>query len=101
MGRYGSTGSGELDTSQLLSSSPAFLTSLVVYTDGVNDTDVIIYDHASSSTGRIAGKITTPGGQDYGGKNWPANAPNRCSNGIYVVVSGTGGSCIVEYQPCG
>lgn len=101
MKKYGSTGSGEISSSQQLISSAGFLTSLMGYTDGVNDVDVIVYDNASSATGRVVGKVSIPGEKNSFFKNWPSNAPNRCGNGMYVQISGTGGSCIVEYQPCG
>ena len=96
--KYGSEGSGELSSSQAVITVAGFLTSLMVYTNGVNDVTVKIYDHATAASGRIAGKFTVTGDENGGGRNWPASAPNQCFNGMWAEITGNGGSCIVEYQ---
>ena len=99
--RYGSVGSGEIGASAVVYAGACFITSLMVYTDGINDVTVKVYDNAAAAAGRVAGKVPVEGASDYGGRNWPANAPNRCGNGLYAEIVGVGGSCIVEFQKCG
>ena len=89
-------GSGEIDSSQSLYSNRCSLTSLMVYTDGVNDVTVILYDNASEASGDIVAKIPVSGENDYGGRIWPGNG-RRCVNGLYAGLDGTGASCIAEY----
>lgn len=90
------TGSGEISSSQSLYSNRCSLTSLMAYTDGVNEVTVILYDNASAAAGTIVGKIIVAGENDYGGRIWPGGG-RRCLNGLYASLSGTGASCIAEY----
>jgi hypothetical protein len=70
------------------------LAGIIVITDGVNDCKVIIYDGTSTS-GTVKYETTVKGADHYGGRIW--TFPLMIQTGIYVVVSGTGGSYILEY----
>ena len=94
---FGCEGSGLLSASQSITTAPGFLTSLMVYTDGVNDGEVILYDSKNGATGKVIAKIPVPGELNYGGRNWPESAFIQYKDGIYAALSGSGASCIVEH----
>ena len=93
---FGCDGSGEITASKSICSGPGYLTSLMVYTDGVNDVTVTLYDNASGAIGDILTIIIVAGTSDYGGRNWSESAFRKFTDGVYAVLSGTGVSAIVE-----
>lgn len=95
MSYFACSGSDEVDTSKIINSGRCFLTSLMVYTDGVNDVTVTLYDNTAAS-GTVVAKIIVTGANDYGGRIW-GKFPRKCSTGIYGDLSGVGGTFIVEY----
>jgi hypothetical protein len=66
-----------------------------VNTDGTNAATVTIYDNTSAA-GNILAKFVVPGTSLYGGRNWIR--PVGAKIGLYAQISGTGASCIVEYD---
>ena len=70
------------------------LAGILIMTDGSNDAKVIIYD-GTSTAGTVKYETTVKGADHYGGRIW--TFPLMMNAGIYVVVSGTGGSYILEY----
>jgi hypothetical protein len=72
----------------------AALAGIIIMTDGTNNCKVIIYDGTSAS-GTVKYETTVKGADHYGGRIWVF--PLAMQVGIYVVVSGTGGSYILEY----
>jgi hypothetical protein len=94
---FGCDGSGELSASQSITTLPGFLTSLLVFTDGVNDGQVILYDSKNGATGKVLAKIPVPGELNYGGRNWSESAFRDYKDGIYAALSGSNASYIVEH----
>jgi hypothetical protein len=58
---------------------------------------VTVYDaaEATTSTSLKVTEIKVDGGDYLGGWSW--NHPRKIKNGIYITVSGTGASAIIEY----
>lgn len=94
---FGSDGSDEITASQSVQTSAGFLSAFMVYTDGVNDATVTLYDSKNGASGKTLAKLIVSGDSDYGGRIWPERAFRKYINGIYANISGTGASCIVEY----
>ena len=92
-----STSSGEKTADSVVYSKKAYITSVLVVTDGTNDARVIIHDNASSAAGKVMLEQTVVGADNYGGRNW--SFPVLCRDGIYADVNGTGASYIIEYIP--
>lgn len=88
-------GSGEISASKLIYNGPCFLTSLMVYGDGVNDADGIVYNN-TTAVGDVAAKITVDAPLSYGGRDY--RRPRWCPNGLFAELSGTGVSAIVEWM---
>lgn len=91
-----SESSGEQTASAQIYSGECYVSKIWVITDGTNDAKVIIYDSKTGS-GKVVGEITVNGGSQFGGVANPY--PVHHNNGIYVTVSGSGASYIVEYIP--
>jgi len=87
-------GSGELSASKIVESGSCFLSALRVYTDGVNDVTVALYN-SNSATGEVVDKLIVNGEDNYGGGE--KQRVKRCRNGLYAYLSGTGGSMIVDF----
>lgn len=87
-------GSGEKIADAVVYSKKCYITAVEVITDGSNDAVVVIYDSPTGANGSVIKEITVAGGDNYGGRNWVF--PRKC-DGIYVDVSGTGASYIIEY----
>lgn len=83
---------GELTSSKKILSTSGLLTSILVITDGTNAATVILYD---GQGGKMLGKWGVAGATLYGGRNWIV--PVQFDNGLYISISGTGASAIVEY----
>lgn len=72
-----------------------WITGLQVVTNGSNDATITVYDGTSTS-GKMIGTYYVPGAL-YGDRAvW--TFPRRADGGIYVTVSGTGASAVIEYR---
>ena len=91
----GAVSSGEQTADAAIYADAAWLTGIWVITDGTNDAKVIVYDNASAASGTVIGEITITGSGNFGGRDFPF--PVKMYNGIYVDVTGTGASYIIEY----
>ena len=92
------TGTYELITSTQISTKPGAVVSIEVLTDGSNDATGILYD--VDAVGDIAAtnklqEIVVKSGMIFGGRTW--EIPRRFGVGLYLALSGTGASAIVEY----
>jgi len=87
--------SGEENSSQAIYSGECLLAGVKVFTDGTNAATVIVYDNTEAS-GKVVDKYKITGSENYGGTIY-GKAPLIIENGIYVSVSGTGASFIVNY----
>ena len=94
-GFQGAKSSGEKTSDAAVVASGGFLTSVYVITDGSNNAKVIIYDNASAASGTVLLEMTVIASDQYGGRSWVF--PAEFYNGIYVDVTGTGASYIIEY----
>jgi len=86
--------SGEQTSDAAILSEHGYICGLLVITDGTNDAKVVIYDNTAGS-GTVKWEQTVIGGDNYGGRAWAR--PVEFNIGIYVDVTGTGASYIVEY----
>ena len=91
-----SISSGILASSSVVYAKPCKLTDLAVYTDGTNQVTAILYDNATAASGTVIGKVIVPGAALNGGLVIPI--PVRAQNGIYISLSGTGGTAVVFYN---
>lgn len=89
-----STGSGEQTADALIYTGRCALASILIITDGSNNAKVVIYDGTTAS-GTVIYETTVLSTDHYGGRNW--TFPVQVAQGIYVDVTGTGASYIVEY----
>ena len=85
--------SGELDATASVVAGPCALASVLVITDGTNDGKVVI-DDSTDGSGTVKYETTVVGANNYGGRNW--TFPVEFTDGIYVTLSGTGATFIVE-----
>jgi len=85
---------GELTADTHITTGRGMLAGVLVITDGTNPATCIIYDNTSAA-GKKLWEGVVPGASQYGGRNW--TAPVRFETGLYVDLTGTGASCIVEY----
>jgi hypothetical protein len=91
-----STSSGEQTSDAAVYSSRGAITGVHVITDGTNNAKVVIYDNTAGS-GTVVCEITVTGTDHYGGRLF--TFPVKVDTGIYVDVTGTGASYIIEYLP--
>jgi len=94
-GNYSSQTSGEQTSDAAIVASGCYLSAIWAITDGTNNAKVIIYDNASAASGTVVGELTIVGASHFGGRDWLY--PIVMRNGIYVDVTGTGASYIIEY----
>ena len=89
----------EQTASGVVSAGPCLLTGVAVMTGGLKfpDVTVILYDNASAASGNVLAEFVVAGVDNLGGRDY--KDPVHCINGIYVSLSGAGGSYIVEYKP--
>lgn len=85
---------GEKTESALIKTGFGVLTSILVITDGTNAATAMLWDNTAGS-GKKLGEWTVPGASQYGGRNWIF--PPKFGVGLYLTLSGTGASAIVEY----
>jgi len=90
-----SISSNEQTASANIYASACYVAGLHIMTDGTNDAVVMMYDSATTTTTHKIIEFTVVGADNYGGKVW--RWPVKVEHGIYVTVSGTGASYIVEY----
>jgi hypothetical protein len=78
---------------------PGFLCSCLVLTDGTNDATAILYDVNDvadvAATNKLFEWLVT-GANVCGGRNW--TDPVKFSKGLYLDLTGTGASAIVEWK---
>lgn len=79
----------------VIKASAGQLHGVLVKTDGINDVTIQLYDHASTATNPITPAIVVPGTDRYGSI---MDIDATCSNGIVLVLSGTGGVATVVYK---
>lgn len=90
--------SGELLTNSAAYTGPCYITAAHIMTDGTNAAKLMVYDNTSAA-GKVILERTIVGNTHGGSIIW--TFPVKCTNGIYVTVTGTGGSCIIEYIRAG
>lgn len=88
------TNSGEITSSQLVYAGACLISKIKVLTDGSNNATIIVYDNTEGS-GKVIDKTIVAAAIRYGGGN--IIPPEKCDNGIYVTISGTGASVIISY----
>ena len=84
---------GELTADTTICRKPGALCAILVITDGTNAATAILYDGTASD--KKLGEWTVPGASQYGGRNWVI--PVWFENGLFLDLTGTGASAIVEY----
>lgn len=93
------TSSHEITESAVIYDGECRLWSCLVITNGLANAVVTIYDN-DSDTGNDANnklaEFTVVSSNQYGGRNWIK--PVGANTGIYVTISGSGASCIIEYD---
>ena len=95
LGFQGAKSSGEKTSDTAIMAGPGYITAVYVITDGSNNAKVILYDNASAASGTVMLEMTVVASDNYGGRSWVF--PAEFFKGIYVDVSGTGASYIIEY----
>jgi len=89
--------SGELTADGAIFAAPCQLAGVNILTDGSNNATVILYDNASAASGTKVYEGEVVAANLYGGRNFIF--PIRCHNGLYLDITGTGASVIVDYIP--
>ena len=87
---------GVLLLSSVVLASSGVLVDLLVYTDGINDVTVTIYDNPSTSSGKVLAKMTVKGSENVGGE---VSIFTKADNGLYAQVVGTNAQALVRYIP--
>lgn len=72
-----------------------WITGLQVLTNGTNDATITLYD-GTGTGGNTIGTYYVPGALYGDRKVW--TFPRRAAGGIYVTVTGTGASAVIEYR---
>ena len=88
----------EKTASATINSGPCRLCAVLMITDGTNPATAILYNLTSAVGAAAGNKVwegTVAGATGYGGRNW--TVPVACDTGLYLALSGTGASAIVEY----
>lgn len=85
--------SGEQTTTKAAYTGPCCLASVLVITDGTNTAKVVI-DDSTDGSGTVKYETSVVGANHYGGRNW--TFPVKFTTGVYVTVTGTGASYIIE-----
>lgn len=94
-----SRSSYELTSDTQVIKKKGFLCSVLVLTDGTNDATVAVYDVNAAGDIDPANKLfewKVTGANNAGGRNW--TCPVKFEKGLYVTLTGTGASCIVEHS---
>ena len=90
----GAVSTGEITADTHIMTGKGFLSAVLVITDGTNAATCIIYDNTAAS-GKKLWEGVVAGATQYGGRNW--TVPVHFENGLYVDLTGTGASTIIEY----
>lgn len=85
---------GEKTTSALILTGLGAFCGVVINTDGSNNATIIIYDNTSAAGKKIHEQVVLGADITGGIVKWP---PTDVLNGLYLSISGTGASAIVEY----
>jgi hypothetical protein len=88
------TSSGEKTSDAQIRTGKAAITSVMLITDGTNAATITIHDGTSNAAKKI-GEFKCDGSDYYAG--WVWDVPVYMGTGIYVDVTGTGASYIIEY----
>jgi hypothetical protein len=91
--------SHELVADTQITKGAGTLTSVLVLADGTNAATAIVYDVAAVGDIDPSNKLfewTVAAGDNQGGRNWVH--PVYFSEGLYMDITGTGASCIVEHS---
>jgi len=88
------TSSGEQTADALIYTGKCVVTLIKVITDGTNDAKIVVYDNTSGA-GKVVDEVTATGPDNYGGR--AMYFPILMEKGIYVDVTGTGASYLIEY----
>ena len=87
----------EFTSSQLLSGGPTRLKYIKVITNGTDDATAILYDNTAAS-GTVVDETKETGTNNYGGGNVVPPKGIKCTTGLYLSLSGTGASAIVDWS---
>jgi len=91
---YVTQSSGLLTSDQSVTTGGGILVAVIVYTDGVNDVSVVVYDHASAASGTVLAQVKLAGADLMGGET---NIMGDFDNGLYIDVTGTGVEVLLRY----
>lgn len=96
-GQYLERSSG-LSSSGIAKTGTCLFDGFTVKTNGVNDITVTFYDNTSASGTVLppGASIVIPGAERIASFKLPGAV--KCDNGIYVVISGTGGTVFVFFD---
>ena len=78
-----------------IKASAGVLHGVLIETNGTDNVTVQLYNHTSTATNPITPSIVVAGGDRYGGV---MGIDAICSNGIVIVVAGTGAVATVFYS---
>ncbi len=90
----GASSSGRLTASTIVFEKNGDFDGVEVITDGTNNATITVYD-GTDAGGKELFYGVVKGSSNFGG--FTPVRPITCADGLYVVVSGTGASCIVYY----
>lgn len=92
----GAQGSAEITSDgAAVTGSNVYLTALTTITNGSADATCLLYDSATAASGTVVAKDWVPGALISNRLVW--TYPRKVVSGIYVDITGSGASCIVEY----
>lgn len=86
--------SGELSSSQKITTGNGVCQSVVVHTDGTNDALGLVYDNGTNS-GTIIARVPVVGADNIGGI---LNFNAQYNTGLYVELTGTGAKAQVYFN---
>lgn len=92
-----STSSGLLAADTAVSARPAAVTSVTLVGDGTNAATVVVYDNATTNSGKAVAKLAVSATNPTAVIQ--LHSPISCINGIYADLTGTGAGVIVTYHP--
>lgn len=82
-------------TSKVIFAQPCLITCVKVFTDGVNDVTIEIFDSATAEEGNAKDKWFAVGEDKWGGG--VLSFPLYLNNGAYFKITGAGGSYVAHY----
>ena len=90
-----SQSSGVLSSSGVIFAGRQRVNALTVFTDGINDATVSLYDNPAAGSGKVGVKGLCPGTSKV--QHFIFENPVFFQDGLYASVTGTGASFIVYY----